>query len=110
MPKKKPEQLRFDDYQLKEVTVRLVLNESAGLYSSAPIRDSQDAANVLADVMKELDREMVCAVNLDCKLRPINYTVISIGSLNASPVPVSNTFKTAIIQNAAGVLLAHNHP
>ena len=103
-------QMSFSDYELKEVSVRLVLKENGGLYSSTPIRDPSDAASVLADVMKELDREMVCCVSVDNKLRPISYSVVSIGNINSSVVPVQNTFKTAIIQNASAILLAHNHP
>lgn len=103
-------QMSLNDYELKEVSVRLVLKETGGLYSSSPIRDPADAAKVLADVMKELDREMVCCVSTDNKLRPISYSVVSIGNINSSIVPIQNTFKTAIIQNASAILLAHNHP
>ena len=103
-------QMSLNDYELKEVSVRLALKESAGLYSSTPIRSPEDAALVLADVMKELDREMVCTVSVDNKLRPISYSVISIGDTCSSVVPIQNTFKAAIMQNASAILLAHNHP
>lgn len=103
-------QMSLNDYELKKVTVRLVMKESAGLYSSTPICSPADAALVLADVMKELDREMVCVVNMDNKMRPINYNVVSIGNINSSIVPIQNTFKTAIGQNASAIMLAHNHP
>jgi len=104
------EQLSLNDYELKEVSVRLVLKESGGLYSSTPIREAGDAARVLADVMRELDREMVCVVSTDNKLRPISYSVISIGDTCSSVVPIQNTFKVAIMQNASAIFLAHNHP
>lgn len=78
------EQLRFDDYQLKEVNVRLVLKESGTmLYSSRPITRPDIAVDVMADVLKEMDREMVCVVNLDTHGRAINYNVVSIGGINS---------------------------
>jgi DNA repair protein RadC len=120
------EQLSFNDYHLKEVSVKLVLNESPGIYSSTPIRSAQDAVDALADVMRELDRERVCTIALNNKLVPVSVSTVSIGSTCSSVVPVANVFKTAILANASAVLsvsthddinpsvsyvmLAHNHP
>lgn len=105
-----PGQYSFSDYQLKEVNVRLCLKEGAALYSAAPLSNPADAAEVMKEVLKDLDREMVCVVNLDTRLRPINYNVVSIGSIDQSIVPVQNVFKSSILSNASGILLLHNHP
>lgn len=105
------EQLSLYDYQLKEVNVRLVLNESAGLYSTTPIRTPNDAVNVMGELLRGCDREMVCVVNMDTKLRPINYNIVSVGGISSSMVPIANTFKTALLTaNAACVSLLHCHP
>ena len=105
------EQISLYDYQLKEVSVRLVLNESAGLYSATPISTPQDAVNVMGELLRGLDRETVCIVNMDNKLRAINYTVVSQGGISSSMVPVANCFKAALLSaNAACVALLHNHP
>lgn len=96
--------------QLKKVEVRLKLTEGNGLYSSEPIDNAEKAVRVMADAMAGLDREEVCVVNMDGKGHPINFNVVSIGSLNGSIIPVGNVFKTAILSNADSILLMHNHP
>ncbi len=96
--------------QLKKVEVRLKLTEGNGLYSSESIDNAEKAVRVMAEAMAGLDREEVCVVNMDGKGHPINFNVVSIGSLNGSIIPVGNVFKTAILSNAASILLMHNHP
>lgn len=96
--------------ELKKVEVRLKLTEGNGLYSSESIDGAETAVRVMAEAMAGLDREEVCVVNMDSKGHPINFNVVSIGSLNSSMIPVGNVFKTAILSNAASILLMHNHP
>ena len=47
---------------------------------------------------------------LDACLRPINYSIVAIGSLRQLQMPIANVFKVAILSNAAFIVLAHNHP
>lgn len=96
--------------ELKKVEVRLKLTEGNGLYSSESIDKAETAVRVMADAMAGLDREEVCVVNMDSKGHPINFNVVSIGSLNGSIIPMGNVFKTAILSNAASILLMQNHP
>ena len=103
-------QYSLGDYQLQEVTVRLCLKEGAVLYSTAPLSHPEAARDVMRDVLKDLDREMVCVVNLDNKMKPINYNVVSIGSIDQSMVPIQNVYKSSILSNAASIMLLHNHP
>ena len=103
-------QISLDEYSLNEVSVRLVLHEGPALYSDSKIRNPEDGVNVMKDMLKELNREMVCAVNLDSQGRPINYSVVSMGDIASSVVPVRQVFLTALMSNASAVLLAHNHP
>lgn len=103
-------QYGLGDYQLQEVNVRLCLKEGAVLYSTAPLSHPEAARDVMRDVLKDLDREMVCVVNMDNKMKPINYNVVSIGSIDQSMVPIQNVFKSSILSNAASIMLLHNHP
>ena len=105
-------QMSLDEYQMKELNVRLVLQEDPGLYSTTPIQSAQDAVNVMGELLRGSDREMVCVVNLDNRFRPINYTysVVSIGGINSSMVPITNCFKAALLANSAAVMLLHSHP
>ncbi len=66
-----------DEYELKQVTVRLCLKEAEPLYSSEAITDSDKAIKVMADALREMDREYVCVVNLDTLKHPINFNIVS---------------------------------
>lgn len=97
-------------HELKQVEVRLKLTAKTGVFSMERIDTPDKAVSVLAPVLAELDREEVCVVNLDGKGRPINFNVVSIGSVNASLVTGRELYKTAILSNAAGMIMLHNHP
>ena len=95
-------------YKFKEVCVRLA--EGATLYSDRSLTDPKSAVDVMRDELAMLDREMLCVINLNSKLNPINFNVVSIGTLNSAPAEVSNVFKSAILSNSSSILVMHNHP
>lgn len=103
-------QYAINDYKLKQVDVRLKLMDGPAYYSSTPVASPEDAAAVMRDVLKELDREWVCVVNLDNHLKPVNFNVVSIGSVNASLAPIQNIMKSAMLSNCSSIMLFHNHP
>ena len=97
-------------YELKQVQVRLRLSEAGSIYSSKEITNDVRAAEVMSDVLAQMDREYVCVVNLDTKNRPINFNIVSIGDINTAIVPIQNIFKSTILSNSARIMLMHNHP
>lgn len=97
-------------FVLKEQKVRLRLEESPGLYSSEHISSPLDAVNIMARVLKEMDREYLCVVNLNNQNQPLGYSVVGVGDLNSCIVNISNVFKTAILANTSRIVLMHNHP
>ena len=105
-----PEQSQIDDYGLKEVSVRLRLADERYYYGTSSMSNPGAAALLLRDIMKELDREWLCVVNLDTKNRPINFNIVSVGNINSSIADMSNIFKAAILSNASNLIIAHNHP
>lgn len=50
------------------------------------------------------------ALHVNTKQKLIGVHVVSIGTLNASLVHPREVFKAALLTNAAGLILAHNHP
>ena len=96
------------NYPFPEVYVQL--SERSVLYSNQPVNTPKKATEVMAKVLSGMDREYLCVVNLDTKLRPINFNIVSIGGLNAAPASMSNIFKSAILANASSVIVLHNHP
>ena len=97
-------------HELKQVDVRLKLTDKESVFSRETIDTPEKAVSVLAPVLAELDREEVCVVNLDGKGRPINFNIVSIGSINASLVIGREVYKSAVLSNAARVILLHNYP
>jgi DNA repair protein RadC len=59
--------------------------------------------------MKET-KEMFIALHLDGKSRIICMDLVSIGSHNQSIVHPREVFKTALLSNAAAIILVHQHP
>ncbi|HIJ95954.1 MAG TPA: DNA repair protein RadC [Desulfuromonadales bacterium] len=55
-------------------------------------------------------KEMFLTAHLDGKNRLITLDLVSIGSLNQSIVHPREVFKTALLSNAAAIILVHQHP
>lgn len=97
-----------EKYSFPEAYVQLC--ERTMLYSEQPLNTPQKAIDMMRNVLSRMDREYLCVVNLDTQLRPINYNIVSIGGLDGALAPMSNIFKTAVLSNAASIILTHNHP
>lgn len=95
-------------YKLKEVCIRLA--EGHPLYSDVPLSSPTAALDVMRKELSQYDREVLCVVNLNNKLKPINFNIVSMGSINGSVAAIPNILKSGILSNAAGFLLLHNHP
>lgn len=68
-----------------------------------------DVLGWLSDI-RNSDREQFVCLHLDARNQVNALEVVSVGSLNASLVHPREIFKAAILNNAASVILAHNHP
>lgn len=94
-------------YDLLQATTRVVLHETDAKYH---VGNVSDAVKFVESYMINLDREHVIVVNLDAKLHPLNWNIVSIGDINGSQAYIPNIFKTAILSNASSVIMFHNHP
>ena len=56
------------------------------------------------------DRETLLSIMLDAKLYLLGIQTVAVGSLNTCGSTVREIFKSAILANAACIVLAHNHP
>ena len=69
------------------------------LYSSEPLRSPEAAVKVIADMLRQYDREAFCIVNLRNDLSPINMNIVSTGTLNASLAHPREILKSAVLSN-----------
>jgi DNA repair protein RadC len=90
-----------------ELGRRLLL---ADAHEQLQIRSPQDVASVLQIQMGLLDQEQLRVVLLDTKNHVLDMPIIYRGSLNTSVIRVAEVFRDAIKQNAAAVIVVHNHP
>lgn len=56
------------------------------------------------------EREALYAIALNTKNNTVGYSLISIGILNETLFHPRETFRFAVLQNAYGVIMIHNHP
>lgn len=99
--KKKP-------FKLDVVSIRLV--KDAPLRSEYPIRCPHDAVALIGEQLCEMDKEVVCVINLRTDCTPINCSLVSIGTVNESLVHPREMLKSSILSNASSMLIVHNHP
>ena len=98
------------EYTIPKVSCRLILKEDDVSYTAEPILSPDDMICMMKKLLQTLDREVVAVINFDNGLRPINWSIVAVGTLNSAQFNLSNIFKTAILSNAAAIMLFHNHP
>ena len=54
--------------------------------------------------------ENLAVVTVDCHIRPINHAIISRGTIDQAFYSPAELIRIAILSNAAGILVYHNHP
>ncbi|MDE2020633.1 MAG: JAB domain-containing protein [Patescibacteria group bacterium] len=57
-----------------------------------------------------LDRECFWRIDLDSRNGVLGWELVSMGTLNASLVHPREVFTGALLNKAAGIIIAHNHP
>ena len=94
--------------KLDQVAIRMI--EQPPLYSDSPMDSPEAAIRVMQEFLSQMDRELFCIVNLQADLKPINMNVVSVGALDHAVTHPREVFKSAILSNAVGILMIHNHP
>ena len=80
------------------------------LYSTEPIDTPEKAVKLLAEAIRDYDREVVCVINLNSAMQPINLNICSMGAIDRAIVSPREVLKSSILSNATSVMLFHNHP
>ena len=99
----------------KAVEIKASLELGRRLVASAPkerptVSSPADAANLLMTEMAFLEQEHLRLVLLDTRNHVLATPTIYIGSLNTSVLRVGELFRAALKENAAALIVAHNHP
>ncbi len=95
------------DYTMEELLS--MVQEKALSYDVDRITSAKDVYQALAEYSCK-QQEYFMLITLDGASKVIEKRVIFIGTLNQSIVHPREVFRPAILDNAAGVIIAHNHP
>lgn len=96
-------------FQLEQVSIRL--NREQPLLSEKELINPADVVEVLSsEIFTQLDREEICIINFDNAMKPINFSVVSVGTINQTLSEPRELLKTSILSNASYVIMLHNHP
>lgn len=89
--------MKYEGLMLKETSTNVLCTTPQMAYEA--FKDSA-----------KLAQETFSILTLNTKTKIIHERLVSIGTLNSSIVHPRDVFKPAIMDNAAAVILSHNHP
>lgn len=95
-------------YKLDQVAIRMVREKP--LYSTEPVNTPEKAVKLLADAVRDYDREVVCVINFNSAMQPINMNICSMGAIDRAIVCPREVLKSSILSNASSCMLLHLHP
>ena len=91
--------------------VRLTMVKEKELpYGVKRINEPELVAELAGQILKDADREYLLVISVDARSKPLAVEIVSIGTVNASLAEPREIFKHSILNNAAGIILVHNHP
>jgi DNA repair protein RadC len=74
------------------------------------IKGPNHVADFVRSILTDNSREHFVALYLDGAHQVASYSIISIGTANASMVHPREVFQRAILAGAVSIIVAHNHP
>lgn len=96
----------YEGYKVKVMLVR----EGSKRYKHKKFSLSSEVYEFLKPSMENLDREHFVTIHLDVRNYVIGVEQISIGSAASTLVFPKDVLKGALLANAIGIIVAHNHP
>lgn len=92
------------------VRIKQVIRELEEPFTSYTIRSPEDAKEIAQAQIGDEDREVFLVMMLNTKNQVIGLHRAHVGSLNASIVHPREVMKPAILNNAASIIVSHQHP
>jgi len=95
------------------IRIRQEIRELEGDYdllANTQIKNPHDVLHFASQLIGDEDREIFLVLVLNTKNEIIAVHRCHIGSINSSIVSPREVFKSAILNNGASIIVAHNHP
>ena len=101
--------------EAKAAQIKAAIDLGRRLASQSPqdrpvVHSPEDAADLVQYEMSALEQEQLRVMILNTRNHVLGIKTIYQGSLNSSQVRVGELFRPAIRDNAAAVIIIHNHP
>lgn len=99
--------------------MRRFLAEAARIYevkTGTPLPDAlqitspRDAYEFFRVEMEGLEQEQLRTLHLNTRRRVLSSHLIYQGTINETHIRISEVFRPAILENAASIIICHNHP
>lgn len=104
----------YEAYQhpRKRVSVihTIAVKDKTVLYGDRRIHTSKMAAELGREIIRDADKEHLVICCVDVKQQPVSLEVVAIGTATQCVVGMKEVFRNAILSNAEGILVFHNHP
>jgi DNA repair protein RadC len=83
--------------------------------SKIKINDSKDVARIFKDLLKledtiDQEKEHYFVMHLDTRQRINMVELVAVGILNYTTIHSRETYRRAVAQGSADIIIAHNHP
>ena len=95
-------------YEIKQVAVELV--EKPPLISKEPLNTPEKVVGALADKIYNQREDMLAIINVRGDGRLINMSMNSIGRAEGAISAPKDILKSAILSDAAGIVMLHSYP
>ena len=93
-----------------EISPVIDLKKMGYISAHAAIESAEEAVKAVGKVIGDISQECIYAVYVDVSMRPICYSMIGKGTTVKCPLDIRTLITNAILVNAFGILLIHNHP
>jgi len=75
-----------------------------------PINEPDDAGQLFIHLLGNEPVERAAILLMDAGNMPLGFRQVGQGGVTTAPLPVGEVVKAALLANAVGVVIAHNHP
>jgi len=108
--KRNPRALELARLLIAELDAPYQARLTGELANPVYVTSPADVAAYLAPMMGELEQEELWVVLLNTRNRVVSAHMVYRGTINTCQVRLADIFKPAIRENAAALVIAHNHP
>jgi len=85
-------------------------NRSLPVQDGRAVTDSRTAAEMMRTILKGLDHEECWVLYLNRANRVIRRMQMTTGTLSSTLIDRRRTVRNALLLNASGIIIVHNHP